>query len=1229
MTLKHPLSPVIDAIWTRCGLDTATLAEDLDTYWERIDTLPPMPLPRTRDINQKYWDWYTLRVVGSLTEGLIRFLKASKDKAAQRPHGVRSWQAAVNAVIDKGKNPLQRFTRVQALIPLLASVSAIEELPFLRFELPLQKTAKVPKRINDEIQAALEGGDHHAQRSNFDHGYHERRSALSNAQLHYASLLALPLMACVDAGLLDAVALLTELVASESSPLRLNNLYPGDSSSDTAAGVPEQMARFLIPGHKEAFLDLLPPLATLDTGLPLFVTKAFTTLIEADDALFEGFLNSLDKEIFELAATGSGLSNSVPPNRWPAYARAAWVHGIILAPWITDDNRAAFGPDFVDWYRRHLAEGPAQEYLYTLYRFLAPYESGETARGFLDAMIAANQAGSERVFADLHLEYLVKYITDPAVLADMMYDETYPLNLRKHMRGNYERGRKNTAWVEFHDLADNQPELLVGEAFCFYRLPLNDLHLLETVWRRAGENAKGEKLKSLVLKTLMEKHYSRDDDLPAETLAGLRRLAHLVMEAMPDQTRELILKETYAGLDHVAWLAQFDHPVIDRVLLKLCAASSYFKDSVKDPDGWRRSDEWVVKVRALTLACPEDLQSLAPGQLRDVLSLIDPKTELEALSPHILAQAAASTSGELYLFLAGWLSPVPVEQLDALGWLDPKFKRFEALSVELLLRKPESEALDRLEMIFKRVKNQTLKDRILDKLEAAGRETAAIDHLGGLDLGGLDAAAQKKAPKKMRASVKKLWRDDMAERFAPLTPALLQWLFLLLEQTTADTVPRTARHILSHLEREQQALLTHFLFERWLDNKGNAAQEWAVLLVDDYGDDRLVPLFLQAVKQWNKKSKPKTNKVIGWLGRLGSVYALSQVKQIYEGRYSESIIDQSRSVLSEVAAKRGMTLEELFEELTPSLDYTAEGLVLDVGGQVYHARFDTKGALVMVHENGKVTKAFPTCKKDDDPALHKAAKAKLSFFKKSLKPILKQQAVNFERYLHQGKAWPTSRWQKLFYHHPLLAALGQSLIWDGELAGGQRVAFRISDEMDLLTVDDDTVVLDNLVSVRLWHPLEWEDKAAAAWKAHLKDYKLKAMIEQVDAPVHRLDEDALVLDTLTHRQGYAAIQASFRHILTKNGFLQEATGDGGRFYSHYCVVGARELMVNFHHTAMSVWLELEEESAIEKVTFYDSAAKRDRTLDQVNPRLIAWIIAILDQIAAKGDGYREDWRSMG
>lgn len=80
--------------------------------------------------------------------------------------------------------------------------------------------------------------------------------------------------------------------------------------------------------------------------------------------------------------------------------------------------------------------------------------------------------------------------------------------------------------------------------------------------------------------------------------------------------------------------------------------------------------------------------------------MIDPHRNLVLLSPFIQKQAITHNSLELHLFLADWLAPLPMDQLDELGWLDPGFKRFETVSVEILLRKEEPAACRMLEAFY-------------------------------------------------------------------------------------------------------------------------------------------------------------------------------------------------------------------------------------------------------------------------------------------------------------------------------------------------------------------------------------------------------------------------------------------------------------------------------------------------------------------------------------------------
>lgn len=1268
------LPHIIETIWTRCGIHlTDTIGELLLEYWTRIEVLAPMDLEQSHDFNQKYWDWYNEAVLGSLPAGLMQFLKESAGQVDPLAYPMGAWRVELNAAIDEGVSPLKRYLRVQALVPLLAPVTALAQLPFFRCQgelggpaAPAEATragtpatiadevlevlhdcflqesqgapAATPDTISAEILAALEDEVRFRQRNFFKNGRNE--SPLSLTQVHYGSLLCLPLFACVEAGLIDAATLFGEMLAKKDSPLRVTNLYTDDSSFGNHGGVPAQAARFLVPGHRDAFIEQLPNLTVLDTGLAFYYLPRFMALVEADDKLFEGVLDSFDVKLFKGERDKHRIEYRLPLNRWLAYAQAAHSYGVVRVPRVGDKNRDSPPWELIDWYRQALADTPEAVDRATLYGFLAPFESSSRVTAFQKDLADNPDQFADRPRERIELmKDLASEMDDRRLLAELVLDEGYNPGVRRKAMERYASlscdggsdGEALPPWTEFYQLAETHPEKLLDSDLFPYHLPDHDPWLLERVWRAALDRDEEAALRVHVLRSILERRYRPEPNLSENQDGALKKLAHEAIDHSPDLTRKLLMEESYKDLYEIEWLEGFAHPFVDALLLKLCAASGCFKDAVKGSEYCDEEERkaWFETVGRLAATRPEDLLNLAPAQLRDVLSIIDPRAQIDPLSPYILEQAAKASSSDLHLFLADWLAPLSLSQLQKLGWLDPKFKRFEAVSVELLLSKAEPEALVMLEAEYGRLKSQTIKDRILDKLEAGGKDIAGRDDLAGLDLAGLAALAEKAAPKKMRASVKKIWSEALTEKFVPLTPALLQWLFLLLETTTADAVPRTARHILALLDREDQALLTLHLFESWFDNKGNAAQEWAALLVDDYGDDRLVPLFLQAVKHWNKKSKAKTNKVIGWLGRLGTTYALSQVKQIFEGRYSESIIEHSEAVLRRVADKRDMRLEELLEELTPTLDYTTEGLVLDAGGQVYHARFDTRGALVVVHENGKQTKSFPTYKKTDDPDKHKAAKAKLSFFKKSLKPILKQQAVNLGFYLHQGKTWPSARWQKLYLDHPLLAALGQSLIWDGELAGSERVAFRISGEMELLTVDDDTLSLEALETVRLWHPLEWDAAAVAAWKAHLADYNLKAMVDQVSAPVHTLDAEALRQDTLSHCQGHVANQASFRHLLEKNGFgMDDHTADGHQFGGHTQTLRAHKVTIDFGHTRMSTWLELEEEAAIDGVIFRDAETCEKLSLDRISPRIIAWMVDLMAQIAAKGPGYDRNWQSM-
>ncbi|MCP4114724.1 MAG: hypothetical protein GY737_04840, partial [Desulfobacteraceae bacterium] len=105
-------------------------------------------------------------------------------------------------------------------------------------------------------------------------------------------------------------------------------------------------------------------------------------------------------------------------------------------------------------------------------------------------------------------------------------------------------------------------------------------------------------------------------------------------------------------MDQIEWYERLDHPITNRLILRVAAASDCFKECVKDPKVRQDEEKWIEKVRKLALATPEDLLSLTPHQLRMVLTFFDAEKELTEISPYVHKQAAKTTSAELHLFLA-------------------------------------------------------------------------------------------------------------------------------------------------------------------------------------------------------------------------------------------------------------------------------------------------------------------------------------------------------------------------------------------------------------------------------------------------------------------------------------------------------------------------------------------------------------------------------------------------
>jgi hypothetical protein len=204
--------------------------------------------------------------------------------------------------------------------------------------------------------------------------------------------------------------------------------------------------------------------------------------------------------------------------------------------------------------------------------------------------------------------------------------------------------------------------------------------------------------------------------------------------------------------------------------------------------------------------------------------------------------------------------------------------------------------------------------------------------------------------------------------------------------------------------------------------------------------------------------------------------------------------------------------------------------------------------------DGKVVKALPEPRQNDDAALVKEAKAQFATHKKELKQVIDLQTARLFEAMCTGRAWPQSEWREYLHGHPVAGRLIQRLVWlEVDAGGAVRGSFRPTEDGSLLDVQDDEVELAPDSLLRLGHASLVDVATAAAWVRHFKDYKLAPLFPQMNrTPPTVAFKDAAGKDVtaIADRQGWISDTFTLRGTFTKLGYQRSQAEDGG-FFSQY------------------------------------------------------------------------------
>ncbi len=391
------------------------------------------------------------------------------------------------------------------------------------------------------------------------------------------------------------------------------------------------------------------------------------------------------------------------------------------------------------------------------------------------------------------------------------------------------------------------------------------------------------------------------------------------------------------------------------------------------------------------------------------------------------------------------------------------------------------------------------------------------------------------------------------------------------------------------------------------------------------------------VRSYMRKHGGRTSQVLSLLELMaarGDAMSLQVVIAAATRLRQKGVQAKAAEMVQAIADRNDWTLEQLADRTVPTGGLDDDG-TLDLpcagGDKVYVARLADDLTLALFNPEGKPVKALPAGQDEETQASAKA----LAAARKEIKQAVGFQTARLFEAMCCGRTWAVADWMRDFHGHPLMRKLVERLIWQGLDASGAALAsFRPTPEGDFIDTNDADVTLHGFAALRLAHASTLTVAEAAAWRAHLKDFSVTQIFEQVRQDLPRLSETQRDQTDIDDRMGWVYDTFTLRGEATRAGWDRGDALDGGGFdcYTrHFSSVG---IVAVIEFSGNNV--EQENVPAALKTLFFERlAAGQSRgygsgqklKLGQIPPVLLAETHADLHRIARKAS-FDPNWEKV-
>ena len=894
--------------------------------------------------------------------------------------------------------------------------------------------------------------------------------------------------------------------------------------------------------------------------------------------------------------SGSDAPWSRDGDRWLAFARLTVPRGHVLSgrsEELTNAHVAAEVRVLAEQWLAHArsADLPVYKGIGLVLGSLLPWLSYpgmpyDEVTSTLDWALALREEAGFRRSHEYHAAWkpLVAQLNDAdlqryAAVGGKLFDDV----LDHYRNERQPRQPKGQGWKDWLPFFAEHPQL-------FDKSYIDDPDLIGQRWASAGAPRR-EELAALLLSQLT---YSQR----AERTSALQLLDRLVAEDPAPFAKQLRENGRYQiSLALAMHVMKQDDAALLPLLLPAIAQPCDREDELR---------RYRSVIRELVTRRPADLAEVPVKDLVNVLPVLD-TASLKAALPTLTPLIAGSSAKGLRAAMAGLAAHIPLASLVDAGWLNKPPKNLLLTCRDVLLAHPDPAVGPLLAQLLAGGKldaasassvQQRLQQLGLTGQGASTSEESQADAASPASAaGGVDLEAQLASIKRLSAAIKPFDTPELLALCAPLSEHAARVL-LHVSAIAEGGLPPLAGELLARIPADNRARLALALVQQWIASEGEPKQRWALRLLPGHADDRVVDALVSAVQAWNRPRLQRAAAAVEHLGEVDSLYALLRVQEISESRSLKDQVQRTaRIALRAAAARRKMSVPELFDELTPDFGL-GQGLTVTVGPQSYRVELQGDLSLRVINDKNKASKTIPAVKDEALKPEWEAATAQLKTLATSLKTVVKQQAPRMLAALVSGKRWPLDRWQRLFVAHPLLRIVGRSLIWRAEDAPGlARTSFRLAEDFSLVDVEDETVALPAGCSISLWHPATAQPGEREAWQAYMADYELEPLVDQLGACAEQPAPGQFKNGMLLPPAPITLAQEQLGGLLKKFGYRPGPVGDGPSINEHVWRLPALELSLELSHGYFPPYLDLGLPVAVEGLRVHDLSKEYGASAD--------------------------------